>query len=731
MENSALVVLAATVAGVAAAAGAALARRRSRRLAVCPRVVLAISTAAERLVAATGGESPIPAALAEAGSALGCTRLEYEELSGPLTGGSPRSSLRHAWAASGTACRVDDPSRRDRPWYPDRARWFNELAAGRCLVAGAGELPFHEQALAAAEGAAGLCLVPVLVGGRLHGVLSLTDATGRRRNGTEVASLRTLAALIAGSVLRTRLATEAAAAAAEAEAGNRAKREFLANISHEVRTPLNGVLGMTGLILDTELAPQQREYAQIVRSSAENLHALLNDLIDLARTEGEQKPERVRFDPLRLAEDVVAMLAERAHAKGVEIAVAAQPHLPRRLLGDQPRLRQILVNLVGNAIKFTIRGHVLVSLAWKGDDDGELLATVEDTGIGLASEAQSRLFTPFTQADGSSTRPYGGTGLGLAICARHIAVMGGSIGCTSEPGRGATFQVRVPASEGSTGNSARTVLVAKQVRGTTTLVVEPCAAVRGAIAGTCRRLGLVTEEAASCVEALERLAAVGAEAPRLVLVAANSPGAGDLPAAATARGSQAAFILLAPVARRPTSTESHRLGFAACLVKPPRTARLAEAVARAVAHLQDDDSREETGLRRQPGQRILVVEDDAINQLLIKAVLEREGFRIDLANDGHEALEALARAAYDVVLMDLLMPVMDGYACTREIRRLERERHEPPILVVAVSAVDDPEVQRRCRSAGMDGHMSKPFEPRALRRLLRRLSTGQRRASGE
>jgi len=723
MDTPALTALA--VAG--AAAGAALVCSLARRRTADPHLMQALATAAERLAATPDGAAAIPAALAAFGNALACTRLDYEELAGGIAADSLRSTRRHAWVAPG----VGDTAPPDRPWHPDRSRWFAELAAGRCLVAPAADLPPHERALLAADGLAGLILAPVVVAGRLHGLVSLADASVRRRGQAEVAAVRTLAALIGGALERARLAAELAASTAKAEAGDRAKREFLANISHEVRTPLNGVLGMAGLLLDSELSAAQRELALVVRSSAENLHTLLNDLIDLAQSEGEQRAERTRFDPLRLAEDVVAMLAERAHAKGVEIAVAAAPALPRRLLGDRSRLGQVLVNLVGNAIKFTIRGHVLVQLDWLGgESDGELTVTVEDTGIGIGAEAQSHLFAPFFQGDGSSTRRHGGTGLGLAICARHVAVMGGRITCSSSLGQGATFRVCLPTAQGSTGHSVRTVMVSRQARGATTLVIEPCQAVRRAIVGTCRRLGLVTEEASSCAEALERLATVGAETPRLVLVAANIPGAGDLPAAAAGRGSNAAFILLAPVSRRPGGAESRRLGFAACLVKPPRTARLAEAVTRALDTAIEEESRDATREHRHI-MRVLVVEDDTVNQQLMKAVLEPEGFRVDVANDGHEALEALARADYAVVLMDLLMPVMDGLTCTREIRRLERERGAAPIPIIAVSAADDRSVEQRCREAGMDGHVRKPFEPRAMRRLLRRLAPGRRNVIGE
>jgi two-component system sensor histidine kinase/response regulator len=691
-----------------------------------PQALSILAASAHSLATTQDVHLVLPGLLAGVGAALHCRHLELHELHEPVGDGLPVSSLRHGWSAPGQSARSADPALRQRPWHPARSRWLAELAANRPVVATAAALPVAERAELAGSGA--VALHPLIVAGRLWGCLLCLDQGCKTRSADELAVLRLLAEMSASAIERTRTAADLSEARTAAVSGDRAKREFLANISHEVRTPLNGVLGMAGLLLDTELDVRQREYAQVVRNSAENLHALLNDLIDLAKAEGEQQVERVRYDPLRLAEDVVAMLSERAHAKGVDMAVHPQDSLPRRALGDPTRMRQVLMNMVGNAIKFTARGHVIVHVSWSEDAGGVVIYAVEDTGIGIDSEARARLFSPFSQGDGSSTRRFGGTGLGLAICRRMVQVMAGTITCRSELGKGTTFEVRLPSPEVSSGVSVRSTQVPTATLGARILVVEAEGATREAIAAVCRRIGLVAEGAAGCSEAIERLAAVGAESPRLVLVSANLPGASDLPRCCPAG---VACILLAPVAMRPTQADAERLGFAACLVKPPRIARLSEAVGRAVERSVQDDSSEaeETGVHRRSRLRALVVEDDAVNQLLAKAVLEREGVRVDVAADGHEALEALARASYHVVLMDLLMPVMDGLACAREIRRLERERNQPAIPIIAVSAVDQPDVQERCRQAGMDGHVRKPFEPKHLRRILRRLiAERQRRA---
>jgi two-component system sensor histidine kinase/response regulator len=684
--------------------GAVLARRRGDGC----HLAQSLTAAAHRLGTDEDETPAIRGALATVGAALGCTRLELHAVHRPPGDGLPLTSLRHAWAASGVPDRAGDPLQRDRPWHPQRSRWLAELGAGRGLASPLASLPAEERV-----GLDGrdVMLEPVMVEGQLWGYL---QASGRITDRARTA-LRLFAEIAAAGLARRRAAQVLAAARAEAASGDRVKREFLANISHEVRTPLNGVLGMSGLLLDSDLDPRQRECAQVVRSSAENLLALLNDLIDLAKAEGEQRAECGRFDPVRLAEDVVAMLAERAHVKGVEIAVHPATGLPRRVIGDAARLRQVLVNLVGNAIKFSARGHVIVRV--ERDADERLAYAVEDTGIGIDAEAQGRLFALFTQGDGSTTRRYGGTGLGLAICKRQVDVMRGTVACRSAPGQGSTFTVCVPAPEGSSGAAVRSGLIPSSALGARVLVVEPVAAVRAALVAVCCRIGLVPEEAPGCAEAEARLAASGAESPRLVLVSANLPGASELPHRLP---EDVRCVLLSTLSRRPSQDEVQRSGFAACLVKPPRTARLAEVVARALGR-ESEDSSADTGVHRRLDLRVLVVEDDAVNQRLVKAVLEREGMLADLAGDGLEALEALTRARYDLVLLDLLMPVMDGYTCATEIRRLERERGLPPIPILAVSALDQSEIDERCRRAGIDGQLRKPFEPKQLRRMLRRL----------
>jgi signal transduction histidine kinase/CheY-like chemotaxis protein len=735
-----LVISGASLAG--AAAFAAWSQVRWRCAARQRRLVGCLQSVARQFEATPDPYLALPAVLSDLGQALGCLRLELHEIHEPVGGGMPLSSLRCAWVAPGQRDRSSDPLQRGRPWHPERSRWFSEMTVGRAFAAVSNDLPLAERTLL--DGAGAIALAPVAAVNRLRAVIMCYDR-GVRRDDTGLDALRLLAAMFAHALERTETTLALTAAQAEAEAGERAKREFLANISHELRTPLNGVLGMTGLLLDSQLDQRQKEYAQVVRSSAENLHTLVNDLIDLANSTGEDACERTRTDPLRLIEDVVAMLADRAHAKGLEIAVEPAPGLPRRVVCDPTRLRQVLVNLVGNAIKFTGRGHILVRIGWgEGGDHRPLIGvpagatpvnaatrrrgaatrlelTVSDTGIGMDPGVQARLFGIFAQGDGSTTRRYGGTGLGLAIVRRQVEIMGGTIDCDSEPGAGATFTVRIPATEGSTGGSSgRSALLQTRLVGQRVLVVDPLPEVRAAIAAVCFRIGLVAEGAPGCAEALARLTSADGERPRLVLVSAGLPGASDLPVQAGKLGGELGFILMAPLARRPTQGEVTALGFSACVVKPPRCARLIEAASRALSE-PDEGSSEETATHVRRSLKVLVVEDDAVNQMLAKAVLEREGYRVDLAGDGHEALEAIARAGYDAIIMDLLMPVMDGFACTTEIRRQEAARGLPRLPIIALTALTDVDLEGRCTRAGVDAMMHKPFEPKHLRRILKRL----------
>ncbi|WP_084327390.1 ATP-binding protein [Salinarimonas rosea] len=559
--------------------------------------------------------------------------------------------------------------------------------------------------------------------------------------------------LRAGREITERVSAETALAEARAraEAASEAKSRFLATVSHEFRTPLGGILGMADLVLDTRCDPEQTTYARAIKTSGAALLSLIDEILDFSRIEaGKLTLAPAPFDLAACVEGVVELLAPRAQGKGIEIAGFSAAELPTRLVGDEARIRQILVNLAGNAVKFTETGGVGVE-AMPGAGDGIVLR-VSDTGPGIAPERIPALFEEFEQGDGSAARRHSGTGLGLAITQRLVAGMGGTITVESAPGAGARFTVTLPLPAAPAPAVAAEATPFPSLAGRRMLVLARSPFEAPFIARRLEQAGARVHVVATEGETLAKIAMAGPDATFDSLIVDCALGddlARDVAAAAREAGVSRAIVLLSPFERRDLGSPS-AAGYDGYLVKPVRARSLVERLAGPLAPRAAPGGAEPAGSvpagavpapvpqparRRLPGERgnaprpgaprVLLAEDNEINALLALKALEKRGAVVDWAKDGHEAV-ALAEASfaglrpdYDVVFMDIRMPGLDGLEATRRIRTLERALgRRQPRQIVALTANVLKEDEEAAREAGLDGFLPKPFEPRMLERLL-------------